>query len=136
MRRPPDGGFAPEYVNVIDQRHDPDSLYHFIQKLIERYRTSSEIGWGAVEVLEHENPAVLAHSVASDTGRMFAVHNFAPEATRVSLVVAGEPEGTSLSDLLERGSTPLGARGRVDLDLEPYGSRWLRVLRPGDGRLT
>jgi len=136
VRRPPEGGFGPEFVNVIDQRHDPDSLYHFIQKLIERYRTSSEIGWGALEVLEHDDPAVLAHSVASDTGRMIAVHNFGPDATTVSLLIAGEPEDATLSDLLERGSTALGPRGRVELDVEPYGSRWLRVLRPGDGRLT
>ena len=67
---------------------------------------------------------------------MIAVHNFAPDATTVTLAIAGEPEGATLSDLLERGSTAIGPRGRVALDLEPYGSRWLRVLRPGDGRLT
>src|SRR5690606_10611046 len=60
---PPEGGYAPEHVNVVQQRHDPDSLMHFMKRLMTRYRTSSEIGWGALEILKHNDPAVFAHSV-------------------------------------------------------------------------
>src|SRR5690606_9488976 len=41
-----------------------------------------------------EVPAVFAHSVRSDTGRMIALHNFAPEAATVPITVAGEPDDT------------------------------------------
>ena len=34
------GGFAPEFVNVADQRRDPDSLLSFMKLLIRRYRES------------------------------------------------------------------------------------------------
>jgi trehalose synthase len=136
VSRPPSGGYAPEHVNVISQRHDPDSLLRHMQRLITRYRSSSEIGWGELEILEHEVPAVFAHSVRSDTGRMIALHNFAPEAATVPITVAGEPDDTVLADLLREATTPLGPRGRVDVELEPYGYRWLRVLRPGDHRLS
>ncbi|QNO38210.1 alpha-amylase family protein [Protaetiibacter sp. SSC-01] len=133
---PPEGGYAPEHVNVISQRHDPDSLLAHIRLLITRYRSSSEIGWGELELLEHDVPSVLAHSVRSDTGRMIALHNLAPEAATVSITVKGEPDDSVLSDLLREGTTPLGARGRVEVELEPYGYRWMRVLRPGDRRLS
>jgi glycosidase len=133
---PPAGGYAPEHVNVVDQRHDPDSLLQFITRLVRRYRASSEIGWGAVEMLEHDRPEVLAHSMAADTGRMIALHNFSSEATTVALRIDGEPEGSQLADLLEQDITELSPRGDVTLELGAYGYRWLRVVRPGDQRLT
>ena len=99
-------------------------------------KASSEIGWGELELLDHDQPAVLAHSVLSDTGRMIAVHNFSAEALTVTLTVSGEPDDSLLSDLLREATTPLGARGRVDVEIEAYGYRWMRVMRPGDRRLS
>jgi glycosidase len=134
--KPPTGGWAPEHVNVVEQRSDEDSLLRFVRRLIERYRTSPEIGWGDCEVLECDEDAVLAHSLTAAVGRMIAVHNFSPESLRVTIRVAGEPEGTVLSDLMIPGQTPVGRSGKATLELDPYGHRWLRVVRPGDKRLT
>ncbi len=131
-----EGGYAPEHVNVIAQRHDPDSLLAHIRLLVTRYRSSPEIGWGELELLDHDVPAVLAHSVRSDTGRMVALHNLSSEAAIVSIRVADEPDDAVLADLLREATTPLGPRSRVDVELEPYGYRWMRVLRPGDRRLS
>ncbi|WP_127473055.1 alpha-amylase family protein [Microbacterium sulfonylureivorans] len=133
--RPPEGGYGPEHVNASEQLNDEESLLHFIRRLAARYRISPEIGWGEVELLDHEAPAVLAHSLRADVGRMIAVHNFADEPTRVRLAIADEPEGTELSDLFSSERVGLGARGGFELDLAAYGWRWLRVARPGDGRL-
>ncbi len=136
VARPPEGGYAPEHVNVIDQRHDPDSLLAYIRLLITRYRASSEIGWGELEIFDQEDRALLVHGVRADTGRMLAVHNLGPEATTARLAVRDEPEGAVLSDLLQSNELELPGNGRVELDVEAYGSRWLRVLRPGDHRLS
>lgn len=136
VARPPEGGYAPEHVNVIDQRHDPDSLLAYIRLLITRYRASSEIGWGELEIFDQEDRALLVHGVRADTGRMLAVHNLSPEATTARLAVRDEPEGAVLSDLLQSNELELPGNGRVELDVEAYGSRWLRVLRPGDHRLS
>ena len=38
------------------------SLLHFFRRLTARYRISPEIGWGELELLDHDAPAVLAHS--------------------------------------------------------------------------
>ena len=136
VSQPPEGGYGPEHVNVAQQRHDLDSLLAFMKVLTTRYRSSSEIGWGALEILEHDEPAVFAHAVAADTGRMVAAHNFSPEATVVTLDIGDEPEGTVLTDLLQTGEVVPDARGRVEVELAAYGARWMRVRRPGDRRLT
>ena len=132
---PPGDGYAPAHVNASDQMNDESSLLHFIRHLAARYRTSPEIGWGGLEILEHDAPGVLAHSVRADVGCMIALHNFTPNPATVRITVADEPEGTELSDLFGPSRTPLDARGRFETELAPYGWTWLRVARPGDGRI-
>ncbi|PRC62327.1 hypothetical protein C6A85_03685, partial [Mycobacterium sp. ITM-2017-0098] len=44
------------------------------------------------------------------------------------------PAGSQLVDLLDgRDAFPLDDHGRIELQLGPYGYRWLRLLRPGAG---
>jgi hypothetical protein len=44
--------------------------------------------------------------------------------------------GRWLVDLLDAGTTPLGEDGRAEVVLDGYGYRWLRLVTPGDRRLT
>lgn len=131
-----EGGFAPEHVNASDQRHDPDSLLHFMRHLIERYRASAEIGWGEYERIDSGAASVFAHSVQSGEGRMIAVHNLASEPATVTLTLDGLDETYQLVDLLD-GDTPIrpSAKGVVELNLAGYGYHWLRVLAADDKRL-
>lgn len=133
---PPGDGYAPQHVNVADQIEDRGSLLHFFRDLISRYRISPELGWGDFEVLDQPVDHVLVHSLRADVGRMVAIHNFAgvPATTRFAL--PDEPEGTSLVDLLGSDRMQLDDRGRVELEVPAYGYRWLRVSRPGDGRVS
>ena len=129
------GGFAPEFVNVADQRHDPDSLLSFMKLLIRRYRESPELGWGDFTVLEQPHPQVLAHLCAWDDGALVAVHNLAPEPRTVPLHLEGCGSGHRLEDLLVAGSTPVSDDGAVELQLDGFGHRWLRVVGEGSRRL-
>jgi len=131
---PPDDGYAPQHVNVVAQRDDEGSLLQHLRRLIAGYRASAEIGWGEFEVLEQDQKAVFAHSMRSDLGRFVALHNFAERPVTVTLDLADEPEGSRLVDLLGPGYVALDA-GRATIELDAYGYRWLRVGRPGDGRL-
>ncbi len=130
------GGYGPEFINVEAQRRDPDSLMSFITLLAQRYRECPELGWGEFAVLEQPHASVLAHSVTWDDACLVALHNLAATAATVPLRLPDLPEGTRLADLLCDGSHDVGDQGEVDVPLEPYGFRWLRVVRPGDRRLV
>lgn len=132
---PPANGYAPEHVNVAEQIEDESSLWHFIRDLISRYRISPELGWGEFEVIAQDAASVLVHSVSARVGRMVAIHNFADSPASVRFALDGEPDGTVLVDLLGIDRLPLDERGGISLDVAAYDHRWLRVSRPGDGRI-
>jgi glycosidase len=130
------GGFSPEFVNVQDQRHDPDSLLSFMKLLVRRYRESPELGWGGFRVLEQPHAAVLAHVCSWDDGALLAVHNLGPDPLKVPLALDDCGAEHRLVDLLQDGSTPVTEKGEVELALEGYGFRWLRVVTPDSRRLV
>jgi trehalose synthase len=130
-----DDGFSPEHVNASDQRHDPDSLLHFMRTLIERYRASPEMGWGRFDVLEHDAASVLAHSLTGAEGRMFALHNFSANPATCTVSLPELDEEDLLVDLLENGTVLRAEGGTLTIPLEGYGFRWLRLIRPGEKRL-
>ncbi|CAN5859587.1 alpha-amylase family protein [soil metagenome] len=133
----PDGLYGPERVNAADQRHDHRSFWWFIRDLIYTYRQQPEIGWSVAEILKQPNPAVLAHVCREPTGwAMVALHNFGADGCLVPLQLEDAPAGSMLVDLLDgRTEYPLDTHGRVEMELDPYGYRWLRLLRPGDAPL-
>lgn len=130
------GSYAPTHINANAQRHDPESLLHFVQKLIRRYRASAEIGWGELTILKQPHAGVLAHRVTGPLGSMIAMHNFTAETVTVPLTVEGADGDTRLVDLLDEEVSMTGRNGSVELDLDAYGYRWLRVLDPGSRRLS
>ncbi|GAA4310904.1 alpha-amylase family protein [Klenkia terrae] len=129
------GGYAPEFVNVADQRKDPDSLLSFFRLLISRRKECPELGWGSFEVLEQPHAAVLAHLCSWDDGALVALHNLGPEPVVVPVDLDGCGAEHLLADLLVEGTTAVDAQGRAELALEGYGYRWLRVVAPGTRRL-
>lgn len=130
-----EGGYAPEHVNVEDQRRSGDSLLAFMSLLVRRYRESPELGWGSFEVLEQPHPAVLACRRTWDAASMVALHNLGPDPVLVPVRLEDCPPGTCLLDLLQDATTDLDDRGAADLELGRYGYRWLRIVAPGDRRL-
>jgi trehalose synthase len=134
----PDGLYGPEQVNAADQRHDHSSHWWFMRNLIYTYRQQPQIGWSEVEVLKQPHRSVLAHVCREATGwAMVALHNFGAESCIVPVELPDLPRGSVLVDLLDGLTThELGAGGRIELELEGYGHRWLRVLRPEDGPLV
>jgi threonine/homoserine efflux transporter RhtA len=87
-------------------------------------------------VLDADHPAVLAHSLTADVGRSIALHNFSDVPVETTLELRDEPEALALIDLLGPERIALDDRKRATIELPPYGYRWLRVVRPGEGRLS
>jgi trehalose synthase len=130
-------GYGPAHINAADQRTNPDSLLRFFELLIRRYRSSSEIGWGALTIIEHDTAPVLVHAVSSGIGTMIAVHNFSANPQQVEFTVPDTvPEGSPLVDLLRDGQIDPDERGRVSLALDAFDYRWLRVHPSDDKRLA
>lgn len=132
----PGDGYAPAHVNVQQQRSDPDSLLSFIRRLMSRYRTCPEIGWGRLEILDHDAEGVLAHAVASDFGRMILLHNFTDVAVRMRVDIGDHEDGARLLDFDEGKAIDVDGRRRIEFELPAYGHRWMRVSPPGDTRLA
>jgi hypothetical protein len=130
------GGFSPEFVNVAEQRDDPDSLLSFMKLLIRRYRESPELGWGEFTVLDQPCPEVLAHLTTWDDGSLVALHNLCAEPRTVPLTLEGCDSSHRLVDLLESGSTSVSDMGTAEISLAGYGYRWLRVVAQDSRRLV
>jgi glycosidase len=130
----PEGLYGPDRVNAADQRHDHQSFWWFIRDLIYTYRQQPEIGWSEVEVLKQPHRAVLAHACREPSGwAMIGLHNFGVDGCLVPLQLDDVPAGSKLVDLLDgRTEYELDGQGRVEMQLDPYGYRWLRLLRPGE----
>ena len=136
LTRPmPDGLFGPDRVNVAAQRRDHQSFWWFIRDLVHTYRQQPEIGWSTAEVLKQPHRSVLVHVCREEESgwQMLALHNFGAEGVLVPIELPDVPPGSVLVNLLD-GLTehPLDDSGRAELELGPYGYRWLRLVRPGD----
>lgn len=132
-----EGAFGPEHVNVGAQRADPESLHAFIRLLAKRYRESPELGWADFSVLDQPHRHVLAHECAWDDRRIVAVHNLSPESCTVPLTLEGCDSSQHLRDLLQEcEDTELDDRGRVQVTLDGYGYRWLRLVSHDSRRLV
>ena len=133
----PGGRLRARRVNVQDQRHDPDSLLVWMRERIRRYRECPELAWGDASVLEHEVAPVLALRSDWEDGKHRAGPQPVGHADERPLELAGEPAGVRLVDLFDpAGELSLGSGGAVTIELEPYGTRWFRLLRDGERRLT
>jgi trehalose synthase len=128
------GEYGPEHVNAAAQRRDPGSLAHFMRTLIQAYRNSPEIGWGALSILDTGDERVFAHLMRSSIGSMVAVHNFADAPIGLTLTLPDVAPGSRLVDLLHNEVTPIDD-GMVALRLDPYGYRWLRITSDADTRV-
>ena len=136
-RRRPSDGYAPEHVNVEAQMHDPDSLLAFIRELAVRYRSSPEIGWGALDVLPsgQRRRARAPHHRRRRPVRRACTTSRRPRPWCRSSSARSRPT-RMLSDLFAVDRYDLDERGRIDVHLDAYGYRWFRIVEPDDRRLT
>jgi maltose alpha-D-glucosyltransferase/alpha-amylase len=121
-----EGPFAPEKVNVADQRRDPESLLNWMERAIRARKELPELGWGTWKVLDTDQPSVLALRCDWLGQGVLVLHNLGPEAVRVAVQLDDAKPGRLLAEVLaNRRDDPVEA-GRP-LALDGYGYRWLRL---------
>jgi glycosidase len=118
-------GFGPAEVNVLSQRHDPDSLLSFMRTLVHRYRDCPELGHGVFAVVDQPNRSTLVHTCTWQGRTVLAAHNFSAEPVHLAFELAGA-EGDLLQDLFGGTNCEVSSSGTAELDLDGYGYRWFR----------
>lgn len=125
----PAAPYGPDQVNVVAQRHDPDSLFSFIRERIRCYRECPELGWGTTSVLDHDTASVFAHRCDWEGGTVVLCHNLASAAATVNLSLPDLPATAHFLDLFDRSiRLRTDSDGLLRLDMAGYGARWFRVL--------
>ena len=115
-----DPAYAVNQVNVKDQQANRQSLLHFIRDLLAIRRQNPAMGTGAFEILDTDNPAVLAYLRRSDDAALLVLGNFSTEAQTVDLAGLGAANSTDLTS---------GNRVTSKLELAPHGFNWLLLRR-------
>ncbi len=122
------GEYGYEKVNVTAQRHDPDSLLAWFERMTRTLREAPEIGSGSCTHVDVPTPpGVLAHRSDGEAGTMLFLHNLGTEAVKVDLsTLAGEAKNPN-DVLADREYPP--PDGLDSLELAGYGYRWIRIKR-------
>ena len=127
-----DGEYGFDRVNVERQRRDPQSLLNTIERMIRLRKEHPEFGIGEYTIVGAADPAVFGIRAAGQGGITFAVHNLADRPAQVTLELPDD-EASHLLDALGGDQFKPRSGRSVEINLEPYGFRWLRVRRgPGE----
>ncbi|HEX2397105.1 MAG TPA: alpha-glucosidase C-terminal domain-containing protein, partial [Solirubrobacteraceae bacterium] len=120
-----EGAFGPEHVNVRDQSRDPDSHLNWTEHVIRTRKECPEIGWGAWEVLDADDPAVLAIRYRWNRRTLLALHNHGEKKVTAGLA-ADDLDAERLEEVLGGGEHGPRPGGGLEISLPRYGYRWLR----------
>ncbi|MFB6141077.1 MAG: alpha-amylase family protein [Halosimplex sp.] len=123
-----DPEYAPDRVNVRDQRNDPDSFLQWFTRAVRTRREHSAFGRGSATVLETDHESVLCHRLDGREGeRVLAAHNLADEPATVSVDAAGEEPVRIFGD----GRSEFAGADPLEVDLAEHGYLWLRTGETG-----
>jgi maltose alpha-D-glucosyltransferase / alpha-amylase len=122
-----DGEYGCGRVNAADQRHEPQSLLNWMERLIRTRKETPELGWGSSRVVPTGDEAVLAVRCDWRGSVVVTVHNFADRPARPRLRLDGRDGDAALVELLaDRRYDRVEALAN-GVPIEGYGYRWFRL---------
>ncbi len=128
-----DGPYGYRTVNVLDQRHQPGSLYSWVAHAIRVRRECPELGWGEWRTLDVGDVRVLAIENRWRDGHLVTLHNLSaePAVIRLPADLGGHGQASEVRQVLgdDQSAPPAGQ----DITMGGYGFRWLRL--PGENAL-
>ena len=119
------GEFGYETVNVLAQRHDPDSLLMFMERMLRSLRECPEFGVGSCQPIDVGERSVLALRFEAPTGVDAGADQ--PRVPKRGTVDAGPVStGHAVEIFADRAyDRPDPSLGTIELD--GYGFRWIRL---------
>jgi maltose alpha-D-glucosyltransferase/alpha-amylase len=119
-----DGPYGYRAVNVLDQRHNPDSLYSWVARSIHVRRECPELGWGEWRTIEVSDPRVLVIEARWRDARMITLHNLSADPATIPL--QGDLADLAQAIQVLGDPEPVHAPGD-EMTLGRYGFRWMRL---------
>jgi maltose alpha-D-glucosyltransferase/alpha-amylase len=120
-----DGDFGYHKINVYDQMRNPQSLLNWFERIISARKECIEFGWGNYELIETNNPAVLAHSCQWKNGYAMAIHNFSDSDLTIELNLKKEQAEHLIEYFADKQYEDYTLE-KNELHIGPYGYRWFR----------
>ncbi len=121
-----EGVWGYQYVNVAEQRRDPDSFLNWTAKMIRVRKECPEIGWGRCTVLETGSPSVLGLRHDWRGNAVVGLHNFAENPCEVRIELE-EEDVSRLSNLLADEDLEADREGGFRVALGALDYAWFRV---------
>jgi maltose alpha-D-glucosyltransferase/alpha-amylase len=107
-------------------------LLAWFERMIHTLRESPEVGAGTCTPIDQQLPgAVLAHRADGPSGMMLFLHNLGTTAVRVDLGKLEREADNPNQVFGNQAYRPVD--GLRELDLDPYGYRWIRLCRNAAG---
>ena len=116
------GKFGYHHVNAAMQTQHRASFFHAIADMVSARRSSPEIGWGGVDIVDVGDDELLVLSSNWRGNRVITAHNFAGKPKSFHLADEGIEELMPM--LTESPTGPISGDGEISLSA--YGYCWLR----------
>jgi maltose alpha-D-glucosyltransferase/alpha-amylase len=113
--------YNPLNVNVSDQMADPDSLFNLIRRLLQVRKLHPVFGRGEFTWAETSKTVAAYYRTYLDE-QLLILNNLSSERQMVAVETSGP-----VRDLLSDEMIALTKDGRLELGLDPYQFRWLKV---------
>jgi len=121
-----DETFGPAQVNVEVQRSDADSLWHTVRRMIAIRKAHPTLGDGELIWIETDSRAVAAYLRTSADEDLVMMNNLSSQPQYFELEIRDRYEKKT-TDLIKGKRGPDIIKGKLQLDLQAYQYRWLRV---------
>ena len=117
-----------EKVNVAAQVKDVDSFLCWLRRIIEVRRSHPVLSLGNFELLDAQNPAILAFVRQHKEEILVCINNFS-DADQIANLNLQSYVGVFLYDVLENIQLPENTALRYNATLPPYGFVWLQLKK-------
>ena len=115
-------------MNAANQRHDPNSLLNWTERIIRIRKEVPEIGWGDFNILDMSDKSILAVRYDWRNNSVLTLHNFAAAPREIEFATGlGKEDGDGLISLLSDDHSTRLPNGKHRVCLDAYGYRWFRM---------